>query len=62
MLNLKTNKMSRIKLDVIIDLPKREVILRSENPSEFKGVPKKYKFKVLEDGVLENYYESKIHM
>ena len=54
--------MSRIKLDVIINLPKREVILRSEKPSEFKGVPKKYKFKVLEDGVLENYYESKMHM
>ena len=54
--------MRSIKADVVIKLPKREVILRSEKPSEFKGVSKKYKFKVLEDGVLENYYESKMHM
>ena len=62
MLNLNKDKMSIIKLDVIIDLPKREVILRTDKPSEFKGVPKKYRYKVLEDGVLENYYESKMHM
>jgi hypothetical protein len=53
--------MSVIKLEKI-QLPKREVILRTEQPKEFKGVPKKYKYKVLEDGVLENYYESKMHM
>ena len=62
MLNLNKDKMSIIKLDVIIDLPKREVISRTDKPSEFKGVPKKYIYKVLEDGVLENYYESKMHM
>lgn len=54
--------MRRIKADINFQLPKREVILRSENPSEFKGVPKKYKFKVIEGGVLEGYYESKMHM
>ena len=54
--------MRTIKADAIIELPKREVILRSENPGQFKGIPKKYKFKVLENGVLENYYESKMHM
>ena len=62
MLNLKTDIMRRIKASVNIKLPKQTVISRSEKPSEFKGVPKKYKFKVLEDGVLENYYESKMHM
>jgi len=49
-------------LTVNIQLPKREVILRSENPLAFKGVHKKYKYKVLEDGVLENYYVSKFEM
>ena len=54
--------MRRIKASVNIKLPKQTVISRSEKPSEFKGIPKKYKYKVLEDGVLENYYESKLHM
>ena len=61
MTTVKTN-IWNLKVDVIIDLPKREVILRTDKPSEFKGVPKKYRYKVLEDGVLENYYESKMHM
>ena len=47
---------------VSIKLPQREVISRNEQPNEFKGVPKKYKYKVLEDGVLENYYVSKFEM
>tara|TARA_R110000765_G_scaffold168999_1_gene274008 strand:- start:209 stop:397 length:189 start_codon:yes stop_codon:yes gene_type:complete len=62
MLINKTKTMRRIKADVLIKLPKRVVIFRSENPKEFKGVNKKYLYKVLEDGVLENYYVSKLHM
>jgi len=54
--------MRRIKASVNIKLPKRTVINRADKPSEFKGVNRKYKYKVLEDGILENYYESKLHM
>ena len=54
--------MRRIKSTVNIKLPKRTVISRDSKPSEFIGVPKKYKYLVLENGVLENYYESKLHM
>ena len=54
--------MRRIKASVNIKLPKRTVISRADKPSEFIGVPKKYKYLVIEDGILENYYESKLHM
>jgi|TARA_R110000764_G_scaffold38132_1_gene84440 hypothetical protein len=54
--------MRRIKASVNIKLPKRTVISRTEKPSEFIGVSKKYKYLILEDGILENYYESKLHM
>ena len=54
--------MRRIKASVKIQLPKTEVISRDEKPSEFKGVPKKYKYLLLEDGLVEGYYESKLHM
>ena len=60
--NLKTDIMRRIKASVNIKLPKRTVISRSEKPSEFIGIHKKYKYLILEDGILENYYESKLHM
>lgn len=54
--------MKRIQATVKLQLPKRVVISRSEKPSEFIGIPKKYKYLILEDGILENYYESKLHM
>ena len=54
--------MRLIKSTVNIKLPKRTVISRSEKPGKFKGVHKKYKYLVIEDGILENYYESKLQM
>lgn len=54
--------MRRIKASVNIKLSKRTIVSRSEKPSEFIGVPKKYKYLLLEDGKVEGYYESKLHM
>ena len=59
---LKTDIMRRIKATVKIDLPKQEVFNRKDNSKMFKGVPRKYKYLIMENGKIEGYYESKLHM
>ena len=54
--------MRRIKATVKIELPKQEVFNRKDEPKMFKGVPRKYKYLIMEDGKVEGYYESKLHM
>ena len=54
--------MRRIKATVKIELPKQEVFNRGDNSKMFKGVPRKYKYLIMEDGKIEGYYESKMHM
>ena len=54
--------MRLIKATVKIELPKREVLNRVSSPNLFKGVHKKYKYLIIENGKTEGYYESKIHM
>lgn len=54
--------MRRIKATVKIDLPKQEVFNRKDNSKMFKGVSRKYKYLIMENGKIEGYYESKLHM
>lgn len=54
--------MRTIKASVKIQLPKTEIINRKDKPSKFKGVPRKYKYLLIEDGTVEGYYESKLHI